>query len=244
MEQRIFESRVKKDFSGIACIGDVHGDLEAFHAHVDQARAENRFIVQLGDLIDRGSDSPGCLRLMLNILDAGDGMFVRGNHDDKLYRLLLGHDVRVDQYGLASTVEQLTSAPDVLGLINAFMRAYEEAPYWARIGDHAFVHGAFHPSMLRHRSPKAADSGKEAKCLRYLALFGEASGEFKENGLPVRSYDWLDRIPSEMTVVVGHDVQSKEAAFEKIGRKGGRVLFADTGSGKGGVLSTVRVDFS
>jgi len=67
-------------------IGDVHGDIRGFAA----ACATDRFVIQLGDLVDDGPDSAGVLSLMLNRIARGDGLFVLGNHDFKLARALRG----------------------------------------------------------------------------------------------------------------------------------------------------------
>ena len=73
-------------------VGDVHGDSRAF----SHAVATDRFVVQLGDLVDYGPDHAGTLRLMFGLIDAGNGVFVLGNHDLKLARALAGRSMRHD----------------------------------------------------------------------------------------------------------------------------------------------------
>ena len=63
-------------------VGDVHGDATAFA----YAAATDRFVVQLGDLVDYGPDSARALRIMFDLIDAGRGLFLLGNHDLKLAR--------------------------------------------------------------------------------------------------------------------------------------------------------------
>lgn len=75
---------------GLRIVGDVHGDLEAFR----HAVATDRFIIQLGDLVDYGPDSAGVLRLMLQVQREGRGLFLIGNHDRKLGRALMGKKLR------------------------------------------------------------------------------------------------------------------------------------------------------
>jgi len=82
-------------FAGIRVIGDVHGEAEQFRSAIKEALAKNLFVVALGDLVDRGPDSVGALRLGLELLDRGCGLFLRSNHDDKLRRALLGNPVTV-----------------------------------------------------------------------------------------------------------------------------------------------------
>ncbi len=71
-------------------VGDVHGDSRAFAA----AAETDRFLIQLGDLVDDGPDTPGVLRIMFRLLDEKRGLFLLGNHDFKLARALRGDKVR------------------------------------------------------------------------------------------------------------------------------------------------------
>ena len=48
----------------------------------------------LGDLVDRGPDSPGVLRLVMGMVAAGDALAVPGNHENKLVRALSGGTCR------------------------------------------------------------------------------------------------------------------------------------------------------
>ncbi len=70
-------------------VGDVHGDSRGFAMAVET----DRFIVQLGDLVDDGPDTPGALKLMFSLLDEKRGIFLLGNHDFKLARALRGDKV-------------------------------------------------------------------------------------------------------------------------------------------------------
>ena len=102
-------------------VGDVHGcraELEALltelgysitrdeedrvvGAHHDGWRA-----VFVGDLVDRGPDTPGVLRLVMGMVAAGDAFCVPGNHEAKLLRALRGRDVQVT-HGIAESLAQL-----------------------------------------------------------------------------------------------------------------------------------------
>ena len=73
----------------IRVVGDVHGDAKAFAYAV----ATDRFVVQLGDLVDYGPDSATVLELMFRLIDEGRGLFLIGNHDFKLARALAGQHV-------------------------------------------------------------------------------------------------------------------------------------------------------
>ncbi|MEX2213639.1 MAG: metallophosphoesterase [Phycisphaeraceae bacterium] len=69
-------------------LGDIHGELDALRAIMSHlGYAENgdhpagRRMVFVGDLVDRGPDSPGVIRLVSNLVDRGVAQAVMGNHD-------------------------------------------------------------------------------------------------------------------------------------------------------------------
>jgi protein phosphatase len=209
-------------------VGDVHGDASAFAYAADT----DRFLVQLGDLVDYGPDSAGALRIMFDLIDRGRGLFLLGNHDLKLARLLLGQNVRVNAQLLA-TMEQLDEPLRARMLAEA-----ERAPLWLRSGNRLFVHAGFHTDMLDGPSPPAQIG--RALGISARALFGEPTGHIQEDGFPERSLRWVNRIPQGMTVYVGHDRRSQDGRpLEQRSRAGGRAIFVDTGAGKGGHLSWI-----
>ena len=59
-----------------------------------------------------------------------------------------------------------------------------------------------------------------------------------EEGLPIRTYAWVDRIPSGLTVLVEHDTRQMHEPLVIDNADGGRTVFLDTGAAKGGRLST------
>ncbi|NCQ51591.1 metallophosphoesterase [archaeon] len=76
-------------FSGkLDIIGDVHGELEALVNIVkslgydkDGNHPDNRKLVFVGDLVDRGPDSPGVVWFVKNLIDKGNAQMVLGNHE-------------------------------------------------------------------------------------------------------------------------------------------------------------------
>ncbi len=90
-------------------IGDIHGcrdELETlltrlgYRIERDErgravgAHTEGRRAVFLGDLVDRGPDTPGVLRLVMGMVAAGDALCVTGNHEAKLLKALRGRNVQ------------------------------------------------------------------------------------------------------------------------------------------------------
>ena len=103
--------------------------------------------------------------------------------------------------------------------------------------DITLVHAACHPSIWEGALPNS--TGKTAQS-RFLV--GETNGEMMPDGYPVRLYNWIEEVPVGKTVMVGHDrmpihnVPITEPMV-KDNANGGKVVFLDTGCGKGGFLS-------
>src|SRR6202044_1620137 len=110
-------------------IGDVHGcraELEqllttmGYEIEADgagrpvNARHPDRRAIFVGDLVDRGPDTPGVLRLVMGMVKAGSALCVSGNHEAKLVRALGGANVTVS-HGLAESLAQLATQPDDFG---------------------------------------------------------------------------------------------------------------------------------
>jgi protein phosphatase len=209
-------------------VGDVHGDSRAF----SHAVATDRFVVQLGDLVDYGPDHAGTLRLMFGLIDAGNGVFVLGNHDLKLARALAGRSMRHDPM-VDATLAQLDD--------DLRARAAGElarAPAWIRQGKRVFVHGGFHTVMLEQDPPEVGFDRIHGPLAR--ALYGEPTGRTQPDGYPERSLRWVDRIPEGITVYCGHDRRSSDGRpYIRTGQAGGVAVFLDTGAGKGGHLSWI-----
>ncbi|MGC8469307.1 MAG: metallophosphoesterase [Acetobacteraceae bacterium] len=208
-------------------VGDVHGDARGLAA----ALATERFVVQLGDLVDHGPDSAGCLSMMLDRMAAGRGMFLLGNHEFKLVRALSGLAVHADP-ALAETLAALDE-----GLRARARAAIAGAPAWARQGSRFFVHAGFHTAMLAADPPPLPP---RARGVLARALYGEPTGRTRPDGFPERSLRWVDRIPPGLVVYCGHDRRSSDGRPHiREGTAGGRAVFLDTGAGKGGHLSWI-----
>ena len=218
------------DGRALRVVGDVHGDVRAF----THAVATDRFIIQLGDLIDHGPASSDTLRMMFRLIDEGAGLFLLGNHDRKLGRALAGHRMRPDA-PLESTLAQL----DDPALRTRALLEIGRAPAWLVLGQRVFVHGGFHTGMLEQDPPPGL--GRVTPLLS-RALFGETTGRMQEDGYPERRLSWVDHIPRDFTVYCGHDRRSTDGRpWVKQGRNGGTAIFTDTGAGKGGHLAWIDI---
>ena len=65
-----------------------------------------RRAIFVGDLVDRGPDTPGVLRLVMGMVAAGTAFCVAGNHEVKLLKALRGKNVK-RSHGLDASMEQL-----------------------------------------------------------------------------------------------------------------------------------------
>jgi hypothetical protein len=94
------QSLVQPLFNGpIDLVGDVHGEIGALtellaHLGYDGGglHREKRRLVFLGDLTDRGPDSPAVVRLVQSLVEAGRAECVLGNHDLNILLGLHKHD--------------------------------------------------------------------------------------------------------------------------------------------------------
>lgn len=82
-------SLVQKLIKGkLDIIGDVHGEIDALKVLVKNLgydengnHPDNRKLIFVGDLVDRGPDSPGVIWFVKNLMDHGNAQMVLGNHE-------------------------------------------------------------------------------------------------------------------------------------------------------------------
>ncbi len=217
--------------AALRIIGDVHGDARAF----SHAVATDRFVIQLGDLVDYGPDSAAVLTTMFDLIDAGRGLFLLGNHEFKLAQALLGRTVATAP-ALLATLAALPGA-----LVPRTLDEIAAAPAWLQLGARVFVHAGFHSAMLEGPPPCPNPiGGGRPDAVLARALYGEPTGRIQPDGFPERSLRWVDRIPPGVTVYCGHDQRSRDGRpYVRKSRGGGAAVFLDTGAGKGGHLSWI-----
>lgn len=82
-------SLIRPLYSGpLDIVGDVHGEIEGLRTLIDKLgydglgrHPEGRRLVFVGDLIDKGPDSPAVLRLVRSMIEADLAQAVMGNHE-------------------------------------------------------------------------------------------------------------------------------------------------------------------
>ena len=193
-------------------IGDVHGcaaelralltrlgwQLEYDGDGADGRRAvgathpAGRQAVFVGDLVDRGPDTPGVLRLVMGMVEAGSALCVSGNHEAKLVRALKGANVTVS-HGLAESLAQLAAEPDDFGTAAVtFMDGL--------ISHYVLDDGKL---VVAHAGLKESYHGRASGRVRSFALYGDTTGETDSYGLPVR-YPWAQEYRGRALVAYGH----------------------------------------
>jgi len=221
-------------------IGDIHGCLDelrrllgtlgydvAFEAdgpegpqyHVTSP--PGRKLIFLGDLVDRGPDTPGVLRLVMSAVASGAALCVPGNHEQKLVRALQGRNVQVT-HGLAESLGQLSEQPPEFN-----ERAVEFLD--GLISHYVLDDGKL---VVAHAGLRQEMQGRASGRVRDFALYGETTGETDEFGLPVR-YNWAAEYRGRATVVYGHTPVPEPAWVNN-------TINVDTGCVFGGRLTALR----
>lgn len=152
-------------------VGDIHGELpalEALLAHLGYSpegeHPEGRRLVFVGDLCDRGPDSPGVIRRVQALVESGRGWAVLGNHELNLLRALRkdGNDWFWNQASPRDRKYEPTAKPSAAqrGELLAFLASL---PLTLEREDLRIVHAAWHEEALqrlaaqRHLPVLAAD---------------------------------------------------------------------------------------
>jgi protein phosphatase len=229
----------RKETGPFDIIGDVHGcvdELQALLARlgyrvewsdgqydrtVTVTPPEGRKLVFVGDLVDRGPNSPDVLRIAMSMTAAGTAYAVQGNHDRKLQRWLAGRKVTI-AHGLQQTIDQLAGAD----------RSFRDnvATFLDGLRSHVWLDGG--RLAVAHAGLKEEMIGRGSGAVREFALFGETTGEIDEFGLPVRA-DWATNYRGSTTVIYGHTPVVRADWVNN-------TLCIDTGCVFGGKLTALR----
>jgi protein phosphatase len=217
-------------------VGDIHGcraELETLltelgytvtrdeQGRATDARQDGRRAVFVGDLVDRGPDTPGVLRLVMGMVAAGNALCVPGNHENKLLRALRGRNVQIT-HGLAESLAQLAAEP-------AEFRANVEQFLDGLISHYVLDGGNL---VVSHAGILERYQGRASGRVRQFCLYGQTTGETDEYGLPVR-YPWAQEYRGKAMVLYGH---TPVPAPEWINN----TLCLDTGCVFGGRLTALR----
>ena len=218
-------------------IGDVHGCLDeliqllvklgwvieyngAYQA-VGAHHPDNRTAIFLGDLVDRGPDTPGVLRLVMGMVADGNALAVCGNHEAKLVKALQGRNVNTS-HGLAESLAQFELQDnqfklDAIKFLDGLIAHYV-------LDDGKLV--------VAHAGLKEQYHGRTSARVRAFALYGDTTGESDEFGLPVR-WPWAREYRGQAMVVYGHTTVPEPEWINN-------TICLDTGVVFGGALTALR----
>lgn len=168
------------DNTRIYAIGDVHGYLDLLfeiHDLISDDLANNPIkhhkIIHLGDYVDRGPNSKGCIQFLINLMTTNPNVScLKGNHEDKMVKFLhepieSAHSFLT--YGGAECALSYGVEPVPLTVSNQemteFSNTFREAVPKSHIqfinelliyqseGDYLFVHAGIRPNVaLRQQS--------------------------------------------------------------------------------------------
>lgn len=219
-------------------VGDVHGcfwelaellslmgyevaEKNSHSKHFSVVTPPSRKLIFLGDLVDRGPDTPSVVGLAMSMVAENQALCVPGNHDMKLVKKLKGHNVKI-AHGLAESLEQIASCP-------ADFRQ-KVVDFFESLPSHFILDSG--KLIVAHAGIKESMQGKDSPGVRAFTLYGDVSGETDEYGLPIRK-DWGQHYEGEALVVHGHTPVLKP-------RRVNKTICIDTGCVFGGKLTAYR----
>jgi diadenosine tetraphosphatase ApaH/serine/threonine PP2A family protein phosphatase len=216
--------------AGLDVIGDVHGCIDELiellallgHALPDGVSRppSERVVVFVGDLCDRGPDTPAVFRLVQAMCDEQRAVCVRGNHDHKLMRWLQGRKVSIAQ-GLELSIKQMEPMEEHER--QGVMEFIDSMPTHCIVNDNVVIaHAGIEDWMI----------DRDDTAVRAFTMFGTTDGEVDEFGLPNRR-EWIHRHETEHRIVYGHTPVLSAEWFNN-------TIDIDTGCVFGGSLTALR----
>jgi len=185
-------------------VGDVHGEIDALltlldHLGYDRAgrHPASRRLVFLGDLIDRGPDSPAVLEVVRQMVAAGRAQCVLGNHELNLLRDIRKHGN--DWYTKPGVPGEFPARAVRSGDREAFRQFCASLPAVLERPDLRVVHACWNAAALAAvRSSGAADALTLYEHYRRQAEAPLADGplrramvdEYQRHGDDLRNPDW------------------------------------------------------
>jgi len=186
---------------------------------------QGRKALFLGDLADRGPCILEGFSMVAGMVAAGHALCVPGNHDIKFRNYLQGRNMPI-KHGLEDSVRAMAGLghEQRTHTAQAIVRFVDSMPRHLVLHQGALV--AAHAGLEERLHLRDDDTA------RRLAIWGPATGEQDEFGLPVR-INWGAHYQGQALVVYGH-TPVLEPAWQ------GRTVNIDTGCVFGGGLTALR----
>lgn len=218
------------DHKSILVLSDLHSNLNALREALIYAEFNDCFVIMLGDILDSEmyfEQSKEVIDLVYKWTSSGKMWVVVGNHDYKYIRYAIGNDD-------VQLSEMQKKTIDFIGgregkYLDMFRYSFlGRFPYMAVARNlrcsHAAIYEGYNGSLPHRKVTKF--------------MFGEHDKEkVTENGLPVRTYGWVDKLQSpDIINVVGHDIDGMGKDRQDIltidCANDSTLTFLDCGSGK------------
>ncbi len=187
-------------------VGDVHGEIDALNgllAHLgyagDGAHPDGRRLVFVGDLTDRGPDSPAVLERVGDLVAAGHAQCIVGNHELNLLR-------DAEKHGNAWWVRperprEFAAVPVTVAQKSRMRRFLVELPLALEREDLRVVHACWNDAAIAMLRAREADGIGVLQLYREYAarlddrwkrgpLAGALSAEWRQHGHRLRDRDW------------------------------------------------------
>lgn len=225
---------IASKYDGITVVGDVHGMLSRVKSAVAWAQSRQHYIIFLGDVVDYGHETLEVADYVHDVVMGGAADFIIGNHERKIarwlnqprahLRLSAGNRVTTDRLNALDPAQRYGWTSRFNGLL-----AHSRSIY--QIGNMVVAHAGVHPGFW--------DNSASAHDIENWALVGEYGPVGYGNSRPQALYSWANSVPKGAIAIVGHNVRSTRCPVSQVNDRGGTSIYLDTGSGKGGPLSSV-----
>lgn len=230
---------LNSEYKGITVVGDVHGQLEPLLSVISWASKRNSLLVFLGDIIDFGPKSIECIEEVYKLVVRNKAILILGNHERKIYKWVSKYSNKNIKLYLSEsnkkTIEQIKK-------LSPLEKKKWEFKFKALINlshthfifkENIFIHAAFKSEMMEYSSRRILPPDLEK-----IALFGEVIPQQEEESKIKQSYSWIEELPLNYSVFIGHEPKDLFSPVQIKNKRGNTIYFMDTGSGKGGSLSS------
>lgn len=152
-------------------VGDIHGEITALEhllQHLGYSEEghhpEGRHLVFVGDLCDRGEDSPGVIRRVKALVESGSAQAVIGNHELNLLRGESKHGngwYYDDPSHRDATDRDFKHAPKARDEEReTFLNFFASLPVALARDDLRVVHACWHQASIRHLPSMPTDTAE------------------------------------------------------------------------------------
>lgn len=220
----------------IDIIGDIHGCFTEFEQLTKKlgyswksgipVHPDHRKLGFVGDLTDRGPHSLKIIEIVYELTVVHkSGVYVPGNHCNKLYRYFLGNKVTIS-HGLETTAAEFTALPpvDQKAIRQKWLTLYEQAPLYQVLDEGKLV--------LAHAGIRKDYIGLHNEKVKTFVLYGDITGKKHPDGSPIRR-NWAAHYNGDAWIVYGHTPVREPLQLN-------RTFNIDTGCVFGGKLTALR----